>query len=977
MALLFGGSGGGVFIASVISEEVYDPVFDTEVDSDYIYQLIGSYYRDLMSDREIFEVYWSGLMQAVSGDLLHTWSVDYAKSLRDVPVISQRKWVQLDLIREEDFAVDPALTQQGVGARGIQYSAAALALTGTWSSRDRWDKHYVDLRGVVNEQASLAFTTIFQLVSVDAKGVALVGYMGEGLRLSNSLMAFIYGKVAATSTPSYGIVHFDGFGTPTTTLSTYDLALGIDYRFECSYTAKTGVTVLEIIELRFLRVTGTGKSLGAFQEIYVNQFSDESVNFDDLGALPGDKLLILALEFTIISVDGSVLTVREIAIPAEADDISYTLLGEKLVNSISLDIPGDASVPTFTSSQFGTSMLDTRSFTEAFFPGTAVQAARRAIDLIIRDWTFLDPTLDEEIISIPRLQEVITDPQDLRFEGTDYSIRRVDRLRMQLANILLGSIEPGELVVGGSTGSVAAVLEVGVNSIVATLRDGDFAEGEGLEFSEGAIADLVTVTVDPDSTLYFQEPPPEGLWAEYVGYDERFIQNNFGANVDLLGASSDQYKARVRGLYYSFFRGPNVEDIRRGVHILIGLPIAEAAGAVESINLSFSGIAGVITVDTTDYLFPLAVGTELQVGDVVEAFEPLCLGVEVIDYLLEPEWFVNLGIEELLKYHTFLVRLNLDVFSIDTIPLAGRFVQQIKPTWKQGVFVAVKNLEDELIVSDDCEMHVSLFLEDTPCDAVIVTYDGMDYAETGDADWLYDQGQTNWDATSAGMRGTATEISGVLSLTPASTQGDAEADAGGEAAALLAEIGGAGPHTDKYLALGLYLTGLNGATTIGSHTFTEVIPGALAGVEVGDRLTIVGKGDFAVVTVDVAGGFLLLDNPSTVTDTNLTWFTTGSFDIWAQVTTVDGSDTFLDFTSNYPNAAAKYKMALLDVAYREAYYDQFEEACPNEYFTLNITLETAATGLKSVPQADGSVADYNFTFTGETYSVTLDEPDGL
>jgi hypothetical protein len=969
MALLFGGTGGGVFISSVVSEEVYDPVYDTEMDASYLYNIIGSYYRDLMSDQDVFAVTWSALMQSVSGDLLHAWTVDYAKSLRDVPVISQRKWVQLDLVREEDFDVDPALLTQGVGAKGIVYSAAGSSLTGTWSSRARWDKHYSTLRGLVNEEASLSFSASFQISSIDPKGVALIGYMGDSSQLRDSLMVYIYGQ-PVTGVPSYGIAHFDSFGTPTTTVSTYELTLGGSYRFDFSYTAKTGVAVVGVVELRYPRATGGGDTLGIASEIFVNQFSDESVNFDSLGAVPGDILLVVGLEFTVVSVDGSVLTVREVALPAGVSNLAYSLVGEYVVNSVSLDIPGDAAVPTFTAAQFGTSMLDTRSYSTAFFAGTAVQATRREISLSVLDWSFMDPTLDEEIISLPRLQDVITDPQLLLFEGTDYRIQRVDQLRMRFVS-LPTTVEVGQIIVGKATGSVAAVQSIGVNTVVATLRGGDFTVNEGIIFEDASEETLTSLVIDPDSTLYFQEPPVEGLWAEYVGYDERYIQNNFGINVDLSGPSTDQYKARVRGLYYSYFRGPNVKDVQRGIHILIGLPIAESAGTVESINLSFSGSLGVITVEGTDYLFPLQVGTDLAVGDAVAAFDPLCSGVEISDYLLEPEWFVNVGVDEMLKYHTFLVRLNLDVFSIDTIPLAAKFVEQIKPTWKDGVFVAVKNLEDEVAISEDCAMSATLHLEDTPCDAVIVLYDGDDYATTPlDYDWLYDQGQTAWEATSAGMRGTALELSGTLSLTTSSAVGTGGTDAGGEATDLLAEISG-----DDYLALGLYLEGVDGVTTIGSHTFTDINPGAFTGIEAGDRISITGEGDFAVISVDVGAGTMLVDNPMTADNTSVAWYTTGSFDIWAQVDTVDPGDTFLTFKTVYPNADAVYKMAKLSLGYRQAIYDQYEEACPNETFVLEITKETVGAENKLVPDATGGTLLNNFTGIGDTYLVTLEEPD--
>ena len=112
MALLYGGSGGGTFIASVVAAEVYDPVFDSTIDASSIYNVLPSFYS-LMDDASLFSTVWSGSMQALSGDLLNIWQIDYAKSLKDVPVVSQRKWQEVDLYQKPSFATDPGFTEEG------------------------------------------------------------------------------------------------------------------------------------------------------------------------------------------------------------------------------------------------------------------------------------------------------------------------------------------------------------------------------------------------------------------------------------------------------------------------------------------------------------------------------------------------------------------------------------------------------------------------------------------------------------------------------------------------------------------------------------------------------------------------------------------------------------------------------------------------------------------------------------------------
>ncbi|NIP37089.1 MAG: hypothetical protein GWN12_19750, partial [Thermoplasmata archaeon] len=317
----------------------------------------------------------------------------------------------------------------------------------------------------------------------------------------------------------------------------------------------------------------TGDELGA---AFTNQMTDDTVNFDTEGIVEGDILVAFGRDYTIQSVGGSLLTVTPVALPVDVDGFEYEIVGEVEVSSVSMDLPADALDPTFTADQFGVSSLDTRSLTTLIF-SSPPDARLKKMSFTTDEWRFFDPTVTDLILSLPRLQNVITEPDYLLFEGTDFDVE------------------------------------------YRTLSS----------------------TIDARSTILFEEPQLQPLWAEYVAYDERYLRDNFGLNVELDEVSTDQYKSRVRGLYYAYFQGPTVSAIQLGVHLLVGLPIADEAGTVESVNPAFSGTLGLITVAGRDYLYPLLVGTDLQVGDEVDLFDPLSRGVEVIDYINDPDWFVN------------------------------------------------------------------------------------------------------------------------------------------------------------------------------------------------------------------------------------------------------------------------------------------------------------------------------------------------
>ena len=889
MGYLFASSGGGIFVSSVVSERVYDPVFDTPMDASTIYNLLPSFYKDLMDDKEIFSTYWSGVLQQTAADLLNLWQIDYAKSLRDVPTFSQRKWVELDLARTYDFSVDPELTFAGSGESFYQWQSPVLS--GNYVNRARFGTAYYDLRRSVSEKASLYFSVDVRVSSAEKYSVGLWGYFKQldNGRLANFFGFALLNSESTADRPRPCLLFVDGSGSPTVSIPSYVMELDQDYRLSFDYTAGTTATVLNVVELRHLKRSAlTGQTGGEANELQTNFFTDTSTNFDTIGIAAGDVLIAFEQEYEIISVDGSTLTIATPALPVDVLNIEYEIRGPVLVSSSTLDLEGDAADPYFQASRFGTGNLDIRSASLAMFSNLA---ALRNKSLVAESWgwKFLDPSFSETVLEIPRIQDQITNPAAILTSGTDYYVQ--------------------------------------------------------------------------NSTIFFQEPPEEGLWAEYVAYDEQYIQNNFGSNVGLLGESSDQYKARVRGLYYAYWQGPTIAAVRQGVHILVGLPIAEAAGVVDSINTSFSGEVGVITVSGQDYFYPLISGTTLAVGDSVSAFQPLCEGVEIADYISSPEWFVDLDFNELRKFHTFAVRLNVDVFSLDTLTLASTFLDQIKPTWKDYLLIVYKNIEDDIDLIDDLSLKVTLKLYDQPCDEIHIVYDGAEYG--GDeADWKYDQGIVQWTQTSAAMRETSTKLPGVAALTNGS------ATITGVGTNWLTSIG-VGAVVDKFIAIGKLSTGAAMETTASSNDLYDPL-GGFSDIEVGDQITVVGEGQFEVITV-VDASNIVVDGPMTTSATSVVWYNVGKLKRWAQVTTVT-SNTSLTVGSAYPLASGAFVLALLDTDYKTVFYDSFTEQCPDEEFEINITYTGSSppVGPVSVPAASGSTT-YTFTSTGETYSVVLAE----
>jgi hypothetical protein len=235
--------------------------------------------------------------------------------------------------------------------------------------------------------------------------------------------------------------------------------------------------------------------------------------------------------------------------------------------------------------------------------------------------------------------------------------------------------------------------------------------------------------------------PPDRMWAEVSYIDNRpVIESNFGIpaefTLDDLGqlTSNVDYLSAVRGIWYSYFYGPTLYNLRVGTQILLGLPFAEEEGVIEEIRSDFSSKQGRLLVrDTKDqevvrfYTYPRilhletnpATGEEYAVGDTVSQFAPLIEGVEVADHVKDPDWFAGYlsqgNFYEVEKFHRFLVRVNSSAFNLSALLFVKSFVNKIKPTYTFPKFVVRYNVNedgDAVDVTDVVEIAGTLLLHD-------------------------------------------------------------------------------------------------------------------------------------------------------------------------------------------------------------------------------------------------------------------------
>lgn len=232
--------------------------------------------------------------------------------------------------------------------------------------------------------------------------------------------------------------------------------------------------------------------------------------------------------------------------------------------------------------------------------------------------------------------------------------------------------------------------------------------------------------------------PPSRLWAEVTLLDNRpTIEANFGLlagftldDLAELPATVD-YLSAVRGLWYAYFNGPTLYNLRAGGQILLGLPFAEEPGTIVEIREDFSPNQGRILVRDSasteivrSYTYPSGLGMDTnpttglayQVGDSVERFSPLVRGVELLDWVKDPRWFARyLGqgfFKEVEKYAKFLFRVDSRAFNLAALGFVQSFIRRVKPTYTMPLFVVLAHVSPtEIDVSDTVFSTARLLLQ--------------------------------------------------------------------------------------------------------------------------------------------------------------------------------------------------------------------------------------------------------------------------
>ena len=223
------------------------------------------------------------------------------------------------------------------------------------------------------------------------------------------------------------------------------------------------------------------------------------------------------------------------------------------------------------------------------------------------------------------------------------------------------------------------------------------------------------------SALNFYNPSwPDVGWAERVYYDNTVLVNTFGRICRILleekSHTTDQYKGILYGIMGALWKGPTLGNLSSGMKLLLGLPFMNKDGMIMGINRSATSIVIVVQYFDGNYEsfeFPSSYGVanhpvekdrEITVGDVLSAGTPLSGGVDIIDYIKEPDWWEGFGYDEWRKYYTFIVRLQKIHANWTLVsPAVAAFLTNAKPA---GTSLAIARDDNTpLFQFDDANGH--------------------------------------------------------------------------------------------------------------------------------------------------------------------------------------------------------------------------------------------------------------------------------
>lgn len=656
-------------------------------DAHFLWSYISDFWK-LVDDRYMIETVWSSVIQIIGSELITLWDTDNNKSIGTIQERFQRRWQPFHPVTE---LIDEVRHRIIVGKTDAGNNASTGVYGGTPSSGNT-SIIYTDL-GEPKDIVATDFTNL--------KG----NYGAKGRIIVVNGDAYTISRVENNTYDGLSLVFTDEVVVP-------DGQAGVPWR------------IPHLLHMPDVNLEEVGVRAGDVLVFEVTR-RDIGLSAELRTQVVGVDRNRLGFEFTLGDVEGSVVE-SQTDTTGTTSGRTYThpsamFVAEGVRPSDTLILEGGVDAGSY---QIVNVISDTQVTVDSEFSGGGShshQALRYNTDGNIDIELFKQLVTDLRILppdSTSGEREAVAKTV-IQFIPTGINLNTRPFTKFQLVFKAKKIIHNTIIETDDTISSVPALQEKVKDAPVVLRENLDYIVEDGhIEFISGLFTP--------------EEPAPEELWAESVWYDNDVaIENNFGRLVNLkkedLTASETRapYLSAVKGLMYAFTNNPDVANLRLALQILLGLPFSEQRGLILEIDESFStdtsgNVLGRILMEDLDedngrtgvrrfYFYTAALGLEVnrvtndifKVGDIVEQFSPLSKGVEVTDYLKDPNWWRGalVGLE-ILKYFVFQVTIESLAFDTNDVSFARRVLDAVKPTYVRVVTSIRATYEEDIEITE-------------------------------------------------------------------------------------------------------------------------------------------------------------------------------------------------------------------------------------------------------------------------------------
>lgn len=265
---------------------------------------------------------------------------------------------------------------------------------------------------------------------------------------------------------------------------------------------------------------------------------------------------------------------------------------------------------------------------------------------------------------------------------------------------------------------------------------------EGVDFTIDEVKNTISFAKLLSENNFIYRLLPDGtkkyaLWLVDVKTDNPALYTEYAnlLGLDKPSSITENFKNFVYGMYYLYTHGPNLDLIRRGLNMALGIPISREDETVLEIRKYLETDQEVVITNFNSYIIPYGLTPSVSEGDIITVGTGLADWVEIKDYINDGDWWINLRLpsslipnvpfgvsryategsiademmRKYLKTHTFLVNIKTTNFkNLQEFAELSDIIHEIKPAYTSPIYFWSITIEgDDLTINDDLAFPVT------------------------------------------------------------------------------------------------------------------------------------------------------------------------------------------------------------------------------------------------------------------------------